>query len=159
MRTINEIVIHCSASEWGCSLAVDQWHRAQGWRHIGYHFVILNGRVHSSTAYYSYFDGSIDPGLDINLAGIHVANHNADTVGICLIGDKKFTNEQLKTTKLLVTTLANAWGVKPEKVFGHYEYPGANKTCPNIPMDSLRKFIFSTLSLENLQKDIASRNV
>ena len=51
MRTITEIIIHCSATKEGQPFSVadiDRWHRARGFRCIGYHFVIyLDGSVHA----------------------------------------------------------------------------------------------------------------
>lgn len=87
-RTIKNIVIHCSATQNGKPVSVedlDSWHKARGFKrdpklvkpgepaHIGYHFVILlDGRVVSCR------------GLDE--VGSHVAGHNAESVGICMVG-------------------------------------------------------------------------
>ena len=43
MRKIKEIIIHCSATKENKDYTVadiDRWHRARGFRKIGYHFVI-----------------------------------------------------------------------------------------------------------------------
>ena len=43
MRKINDIILHCSATKEGRDFTVadiDRWHKARGWRCIGYHFVI-----------------------------------------------------------------------------------------------------------------------
>ena len=49
MRTINQIIIHCTATKAGRKTTVeeiDRWHRARGFRCIGYHYVIyLDGTV------------------------------------------------------------------------------------------------------------------
>ena len=44
MRKIDLIIIHCSATAEGKDFRaadIDRWHRQQGFRSIGYHFVVL----------------------------------------------------------------------------------------------------------------------
>ena len=53
------IIIHCSATRAGQDFTaadIDRWHRARGFRSIGYHFVIR-------------LDGTIEPGRDVSLDG------------------------------------------------------------------------------------------
>ena len=49
-RIIKEIIIHCSATQEDKDYTVadiDRWHRARGFKKIGYHFVIYrNGDIH-----------------------------------------------------------------------------------------------------------------
>jgi len=49
MRTIKEIIVHCTATEEGKPFTVadiDAWHREKGWRCIGYHYVVyLDGTI------------------------------------------------------------------------------------------------------------------
>ena len=49
MRKIDLIIIHCSATPEGKDFRaadIDRWHRQQGFRSIGYHFVVrLDGEV------------------------------------------------------------------------------------------------------------------
>lgn len=76
MRRITDIILHCSATQEGQRVTVadiDRWHRASGFKKIGYHYVI-------------YADGSIHAGRDISEIGAHVAGHNATSIGICYIG-------------------------------------------------------------------------
>lgn len=81
MRSISKIIIHCSATPEGKHFTVEQirsWHTApkpkgNGWRDIGYHFVI-------------YLDGSIHTGRPIEQVGAHCSGHNAHSIGICYIG-------------------------------------------------------------------------
>ena len=76
MRPINKIIIHCSATPEGRNITVadiDAWHRAQGFRSIGYHYVI-------------YLDGTIHPGRPLDRIGAHCRGHNRDSIGICYIG-------------------------------------------------------------------------
>lgn len=74
MRQINEIIIHCAATPEGRNFTVadiDKWHKQQGWRGIGYHFVI-------------YIDGSVHKGRPVEDVGAHCLNHNAHSIGCVL---------------------------------------------------------------------------
>lgn len=90
MRSIDLIVIHCSASPNGVWISpeqIDRWHREAGFKrsdlfarryrpqlpHIGYHRVILA-------------NGQIAFGRELEEVGAHVAGHNARSVGICMVG-------------------------------------------------------------------------
>jgi len=76
MRTINEIIIHCSATPAGTDYTVadiDRWHKTRGWNSCGYHYVI-------------YRDGSIHIGRPIEQVGAHCYKRNSHSVGICYIG-------------------------------------------------------------------------
>lgn len=77
MRKINMIVVHCSATPADARFDRD-WIRdlhknRNGWRDIGYHFVIE-------------VDGEIRVGRTLDQVGAHVAGHNKHSIGICLIG-------------------------------------------------------------------------
>lgn len=78
MRKINEIIIHCSATPEGRNFTVQQirdWHvKGNGWRDIGYHYVI-------------YLDGSVHRGRPENRVGAHCTGHNANSMGVCYIGE------------------------------------------------------------------------
>ena len=42
-RNINEIIVHCSATPEGRHTTVEEinsWHKQNGWKSIGYHYVI-----------------------------------------------------------------------------------------------------------------------
>lgn len=76
MRSITLIIIHCSATQEGKDYTVediDHWHRARGWKCIGYHYVI-------------YRDGSIHRGRPEEQIGAHCVNHNKHSIGVCYIG-------------------------------------------------------------------------
>lgn len=139
-------------------MIIDVWHRARGWSSIGYHFVITNGRPHGVGSYYAFLDGQVEPGLPIDHVGSHVFKHNDHSIGICLIGNAEFTNGQLMAARSLILELQKNHNVPIDNVLGHYEVPNEFKSCPNIPMPSMRKFISDTLSVEDLQKDIAQHN-
>ena len=72
-RIIKEIIIHCSATKEDKDYTVaviDRWHRARGFRKIGYHFVI-------------YRNGDIHVGRSLSEIGAHCKGHNAISIGIC----------------------------------------------------------------------------
>lgn len=135
MRPINEIIIHCAATEEGRNFTVEdirRWHvQGNGWKDIGYHYVI-------------YLDGSVHPGRPLDQAGAHTTGHNANSIGICYVGgcasDRKTpkdtrTPEQKAALIELVRSLKLVFGVS--KVSGHNEY--AKKACPSFDVQKWRK--------------------
>jgi len=117
LRTINLIVIHCSATEEGKDYSVadiTQWHQARGFKTIGYHFLI-----HS--------DGSIDGELEgcrpIQEIGAHAKGYNRNSIGICYIGGLRYgkpadtrTPAQIESLRCLVKALRSVF---PSEVVGH----------------------------------------
>jgi N-acetylmuramoyl-L-alanine amidase len=162
-KKVKYIYVHCSDSEAGDALAIDRWHKDRGWRGIGYHFVILNGRPFEQGSYWQSLDGQIHSGTYLNTdaiytpneVGIHVAGENGVSLGVCLIGRTKFTDAQLLAAKHLLAELQLHFTVPTANIKGHYEGPGVAKTCPNIPMDSFREFLDGTKTMLDLQADIA----
>lgn len=133
MRKITEIFIHCSATKpnWMYDKSADQkvaeirrWHMQEnGWKDIGYHFVIDR-------------DGDVVNGRPIERAGAHVRGHNANSIGICLIGgwggsstdqfEEHFTEYQKEALFKLLDDLTPKF--PDAKIRGHNEV--ANKACP-----------------------------
>jgi N-acetylmuramoyl-L-alanine amidase len=76
MRPVHTIVVHSSATQPIAGIdAVDirAWHLKQGWRDIGYHYVIP-------------IDGKVQTGRPLAQVGSHVRGHNTGTIGICMVG-------------------------------------------------------------------------
>lgn len=76
MRPIGYIVLHCSATRTGQKVTVkdiEKWHKARGFRTIGYHYVID-------------VDGTVVEGRPLDEIGAHVTNYNRSSIGICYIG-------------------------------------------------------------------------
>lgn len=139
MRHVDEIIVHCSATQanWKhgqpLKAKVDEirrWHRARGWSDIGYHFVIDR-------------DGRIMSGRAVERTGAHCKGHNRGTIGICLLGghgssaDDEFSdNFTLAQDRALQKFIADLKGKHPTitKVSGHNQY--APKACPgfNVPI-------------------------
>jgi N-acetylmuramoyl-L-alanine amidase len=123
----NHIVLHCSATRGIQDVGVKEirsWHKAKGWRDVGYHFVIRrNGKVELGR-----------PERDI---GSHVQGYNTASVGICMVGgldDKtwrpsnNFTAAQWKALATLVAQLVKRYPAA--KVLGHRDFPRVQKACP-----------------------------
>ncbi len=129
MRPINALVVHCSATPAGKAFHaadIDKWHRGQGWSGIGYHYVIT-------------LDGSIEPGRDLEEPGAHVAGHNAQSIGICLIGGvnaqntkaaNTFNERQFEALELVLLGLRGRW--PQARICGHRDFPKVAKECPSF---------------------------
>lgn len=130
MRTIDEIIVHCTATKEGADYHVsdiDKWHRALGWDGCGYHFVIA-------------LDGSIEIGRPLEKAGAHCSGHNARSIGVAYVGglasagrpaDTR-TAAQRESLAALMIVLKRIFKIK--KISGHNEY--AAKACPCFDVKS-----------------------
>ena len=160
---VENIFLHCSAREYGDVLSIDRSHKARGWAGVGYHEVILNGRPNPDS-YFPFLDGQIHPGryldddpfFESQEIGAQVRYYNLKSIGICLIGKKSFTDNQLISAKKVILHFINQFGLEIRDVLGHYEAEGTNKTCPNIPMDEFRKYLVDYMDLAYLQDCIAN---
>lgn len=161
MRLINKIYIHCSDSLWGDLEEITKWHtdpppRGRGFINIGYHFLITN-----QFPFYSSlkddkpeieYDGKIFSGRPIKDIGAHTAGDNKTSIGICLVGVKKFTPNQFASLALLVKKLINEYNnIKLGDVLGHYEFwERRNETplkkCPCFNMQQFRQWYFNNVT-------------
>jgi len=140
MRKINQIIIHCSDSSFGNVEIIRDWHvKGNGWDDIGYHYVITNGCDHKN-AFSHDRDGAVELGRPIDVKGSHCYGHNSDSIGVCLIGIKDFTNQQYESLKKLCVDLMARFNIPLENIKGHCEY-NSKKTCPNINPDFIREII------------------
>lgn len=137
MRFVNLIIIHCAATPNGKPFDVediDRWHAERGFKRdpalvghnmphlksIGYHYVI-------------YVPGAVSIGRGLEEPGAHAQGHNANSVGVCLIGTDKFTPAQWASLKANVrATQARYPGAR---VIGHREV-NPNKTCPGFDVQA-----------------------
>lgn len=127
MRKINKIIVHCSATPEGREVIVeeiDKWHKANGWKGIGYHYVV-------------YLDGSIHKGRDEKEVGAHCAGQNTNSIGICYIGGVEADGKTPKDTrteaqkKSLLELLKKLKEKYPNAtIHGHREF--ASKACPSF---------------------------
>ena len=128
-KATNNLVIHCAATRPSQDVGVReirQWHRARGFSDIGYHFVIRRS-------------GKVEKGRPVDEIGAHVQGHNADSVGICLVGgineetfkpENNFTPQQWEALQRLLTALLRRY--PKAKVLGHRDFPGVQKACPSF---------------------------
>ena len=133
MREITEIILHTTATapSWMAGQSAEakvneirRWHvQDQGWRDIGYHFVIDR-------------DGEVAKGRPIEQTGAHVIGRNTGTIGIALVGGRdgkatdkfraNYTDAQERALIQLIRFLHENYGTVP--VTGHNQY--AAKECP-----------------------------
>ena len=135
-RKITAIVVHCSATRPAMDIGVKeirQWHMQPkskgglGASDVGYHYVIRR-------------NGLLEGGRPEAKAGAHVGGHNANTIGICLVGgvqqadfrkaENNFTPAQFKTLKAILKDLSGRY---PNAVVkGHRDFKGVAKACPSF---------------------------
>ena len=119
---MTRIIIHASDSSFGNAALITKWHTlpapaGRGWDDIGYHYVILNGRL-SAYKRHAYFDGHIETGrpiddnadLTLDEKGAHAFGYN-NSVGICLIGlSGTFTEAQMRALGHIIVRLRLQFG-------------------------------------------------
>lgn len=136
LDTIKRIVVHCSDTPNGRADTIediDRWHGERNppfkrdmkisphlqphLKHVGYHFVIE-------------VDGTIRPGRPLIETGAHVAGHNSDTIGICMVGRDAYSYNQWAALQRLIADL-NEEFQKYFPVVGHRDLQ-PEKTCPGF---------------------------
>jgi len=126
MRTINHLVVHCTATPQTTTVASIQkyWRENLKWKSPGYHFLVeANGTVHN-----------LQP---INLPSNGVAGHNANSIHISYIGgvngqravDNR-TEAQKREILRLLTDLKKQF--PNAKIQGHRDFPRVAKACPSF---------------------------
>lgn len=132
MRDLHKIILHCTATKPDqdiCAADVDEWHRARGWKGIGYHYLIR-------------LDGSVELGRPLDQIGAHCKGQNEGSVGIAYAGglndrgkpEDTMTGMQEIAWMQLVRSLRILFG--PMSVHGHNEFSA--KACPSF--DVQQKF-------------------
>lgn len=127
-RQVNEIIVHSSATPASNdkidAKEIDRWHRARGWNGIGYNFVIKR-------------DGTVEAGRPLDRAGAHTLGHNANSIGICMVGgvasdgktpEANFTPEQLVNLRVVVDFYREMF---PHAVLGGHRDFNATE-CPSF---------------------------
>lgn len=126
MRKITKIILHTSATRPSQDIGAKEirvWHvKDQGWKDIGYHWIIRR-------------NGQLEQGRPERIAGAHVKGHNANSIGVCMVGgikesngkpDSNYTLEQWNTLRSLLIDLK---GKYPDaEITGHRELD--NRACP-----------------------------
>ena len=128
MRSINKIIIHCSATREGQNIPVStirEWHmNGRGWSDIGYHF-------------YIDLHGDIYKGRDIAKIGAHCKGQNRNSIGICYCGGVEADGKTPKDTRTekqkdsLLAVIRTLKAMYPEAtIHSHRDF--ANKACPSF---------------------------
>jgi N-acetylmuramoyl-L-alanine amidase len=124
MRTINSIIVHCTATKALQHFNVNdvrRWHQQRGFSDIGYHYVVL-------------VDGTIENGRSLSEVGAHCKGHNAHSIGVCYVGGLNAkgapadtrTPAQRKALRQLLTLLKQQFPATT--IHGHRDF--ATKPCP-----------------------------
>lgn len=130
-RDWTALVLHHSATLKGSAQSFDAYHRAhQGWKSLGYHFVIGNG---SETP-----DGAVEAGprWSSQEAGAHAnsTEFNAHGIGICLVGNFALqppSEAQVQAACALVRELGRRFHIPVARVFNHGQIrEGGATACP-----------------------------
>lgn len=139
MRSINKIILHCSATPEGRDVKMEtirRWHKERGWSDIGYHYVIE-------------LDGTIRNGRPVERQGAHVKGFNSDSIGVCYVGgcDKNMNPKdtrnkaQMASLEILILDLLN-WH-KGATLHGHNEF--SSKACPSFHVYQEYKYLIDCL--------------
>ena len=136
-RTVDKIILHCSATPEGEDFSVEQirqFHLARGFADIGYHWYISR-------------DGKIHKGRDESKIGAHTSGQNAHSIGVCYCGgcpprsvkdwDRQAKDTRKKKKKEALRQLVRELQCRypTATVHGHYEF--ANKACPSFKICDL----------------------
>lgn len=132
------ITIHCAATPNGKEFDIadiDAWHKQRGFaRNPAW---INRSRNHLTSVGYHYvikLNGEVQQGRETDETGAHVQGHNANNIGICMIGTDKFTRQQWDALKLLVADLMQFYPIVG--VMGHRDWPNVKKSCPGFDVAS-----------------------
>ena len=115
------IVVHHLGEPFGTAESVHRQHLSWDYQGLGYHFLIGNGNglsdgeVHVGYRWIEQFPGA-------HVVGDAGTEHNARSIGICLIGNgdrQPFTDRQIKHLTRLVQRLQQELGLGPEQVHLH----------------------------------------
>lgn len=145
MRTISEIIIHCTATKPLAHINVNdvrRWHQQRGFNDIGYHYLVL-------------VDGTVEVGRPLNESGAHCKGHNAHSIGVCYVGglnDKgkpadTRTPAQREAMRSLLTSLKHRF--PDATIHGHRDF--ATKACPCF--DATAEYAYLSVEQANPNMD------
>ncbi len=132
LRTIDKIILHCTATPEGRDFSVEQirqWHLARGFSDIGYHYVVSR-------------DGSVHRGRPEEVAGAHCTGQNTCSIGVSYVGGCAADGKTPKDTRTPAQKVAlrNLVAELQKKYPGasvHCHYEFANKACPSFKLCDL----------------------
>ena len=122
---IDKLVFHCSQSDVDAHDSIEVirgWHvNERGWDDVGYHYFIRK-------------NGLIEVGRDVGVMGAHVKGHNRNSIGVCLHGDRSFTEAQFSSARMLYRIFN--YMIPDLQVYGHRDLD-PKKTCPNFEVQDM----------------------
>ena len=124
-RSTPRIILHHAAASKCTAQQIHQWHLANGWVGIGYHFLVRK-------------DGSVYRGRPEDTVGAHAGNNNYDSIGVCFEGsfDKEQMGEvQRKAGAELVAYLKGKYGIT--KVQKHSDVNATGCPGTHFPFASI----------------------
>lgn len=136
MRTINNLVLHCTATQPETTIAGIQnyWRTSLGWKSPGYHYIITpDGVVHS-----------LQP---IDKPSNGVAGHNANSIHISYVGgiDRTGLPKDTRTDlqkRAQIALLKELRGKFPAaRILGHRDFPKVAKACPSFDVAAWLKTV------------------
>ena len=128
MRTINYIVVHCTATQPSATLEAikNYWKQVRGWGDTpGYHYLILR-------------DGEIVQLLDESKVSYGAYGHNPESVHIAYLGGidkdgKPLDNRSTLQKHAMFDKLIELSERYPKaEILGHRDFPGVAKACPSF---------------------------
>lgn len=119
------IILHHAAAKTCTAQQIHQWHLANGWVGIGYHFFVRK-------------DGTVYRGRPEDTVGAHAGNNNYDSIGICFEGsfDKETMHDvQRQAGAALVAYLKEKYGITTVQKHSDVNATG----CPGdgFPFDAI----------------------
>lgn len=151
---IKRLMVHCSDSEFGDKSFIHDIHVNQKkWRDIGYQYIIYNTFPKPDMIRVPGNDGLIVQGRPIDAnstlnskeVGAHTYGFNRESIGICLIGVKEFTDAQFYS----LMAIYNYWKriIPGIEMNGHYEFCNT-KTCPNFNVPNFKRKVDRLLEID-----------
>lgn len=138
---VREIMVHCAATrpDWmaGRSIAdkvaeIRRWHLANGWKDIGYHWIIDR-------------PGTVLSGRPETVIGSGAIGHNSGVIHVCLLGGHgsaetdqfrdNYTAQQDITLRQMIDAISLRTAI--DRVRGHNEV--AKKACPGFDVSTWLK--------------------
>lgn len=132
-KPIARIIVHHEGSvsaEGGSAVAIHRYHRSIGWAAIGYHFIIER-------------DGAIREGRPMSKVGAHATGYNADSWGVCLIGNLDIAPPMAAQVASLTQLLQWLRGKHPGiEIVGHGELMAT--ACPGkyLNLDAIQANLY-----------------
>ncbi len=112
----------------------------RGWSDIGYHFVLdQSGRLYQGRPFLRGA-ASLDSAPALAM-GAHVGGHNTGNIGVCMLGCyhppyipprcmDTLSPPTLDSLAVTFAFLSENYGVSPNELRGHGQFPGASTSCP-----------------------------